>query len=202
MIVNAVLSALLNLLVLAGFPFLFYFAWQKWKWKRPFREIVQRAGLQLGAVRYIGYSLAFAIVSVAVVAAWLPAERLAREGSAGRQFVGLGLGGTSITLALLYGVIKTGFSEEFLFRGLIAGSLSRRLPIAWANVVQAFIFLIPHLFLLLIMPNMWGFLIVVFAGALFLGWVRIKSGSILGPWLIHASLNVTMGLGVAIGTAP
>jgi membrane protease YdiL (CAAX protease family) len=37
-------------------------------------------------------------------------------------------------MALLYGVVKTGFSEELLFRGLIAGSLSRRLPLLWATL--------------------------------------------------------------------
>ena len=35
----------------------------------------------------------------------------------------------------------------------------------------------------------------------FTGWLRIKSGSILGPWLIHASANVAMCLNVAIQTA-
>ena len=39
--------------------------------------------------------------------------------------MGLGLTGTSIAMALLYGVVKTGFAEELLFRGLIAGSLGR-----------------------------------------------------------------------------
>ena len=54
-------------------------------------------------------------------------------------------------MALLYGVVKTGFPEELLFRGLIAGSLSRRFSLLWANVVQALIFLIPHLLVLRIM---------------------------------------------------
>jgi membrane protease YdiL (CAAX protease family) len=39
------------------------------------------------------------------------------------------------------------------------------------------------------------------AGALFCGWVRIKSGSIFGSWLLHASGNVAMCLSVAIRTA-
>ena len=47
-------------------------------------------------------------------------------------------------MALLYGVVKTGFAEELLFRGLIAGSLGRRLPLVWANLLQALIFLLPH----------------------------------------------------------
>ncbi len=202
LLANAALSALLNLLVLAGLPFLFYFTYHKWRRKRGFREIAQRAGLQLGEGRYVGYSLAFALAAVAIFVIWPPPlEPFVREGSAQRSFVGLGLGGPTILMALLYGVVKTGFSEELLFRGLIAGSLSRRLSLLWANLVQALIFLVPHLLLLLIMPEMWGILPLVFAGALFKGWVRIKSGSIIGPWLIHASLNVAMSLSVAIRTA-
>ncbi len=79
-------------------------------------------------------------------------------------------------MALIYGGIKTGFAEEFLFRGLIAGSLSLRLSLVSANLVQALIFLAPHLLILLVLPEMWPILPAVFAGALFAGWVRIKSG--------------------------
>jgi membrane protease YdiL (CAAX protease family) len=104
-------------------------------------------------------------------------------------------------MALLYGVVKTGFTEELLFRGLIAGSLSRRLSVVWANIVQALIFLLPHLLVVKIMPEMWGILPVIFASALFMGWVRIRSGSIVGSWLIHAFANIAICLSVAIRTA-
>lgn len=104
-------------------------------------------------------------------------------------------------MALLYGVAQTGFTEELLFRGLIAGSLSRRFSLLWANLVQAFIFLIPHVLVLRIMPEMWGILPVIFAIALLVGWVRIKSRSIIGGWVIHASVNVATCLSVAIRTA-
>jgi membrane protease YdiL (CAAX protease family) len=104
-------------------------------------------------------------------------------------------------MALLYGVVKTGFPEELLFRGLIAGSLSRRLPFPWANLGQALIFFIPHLLVLRVMPEMWSILPVIFAGSLLWGWVRIKSGSIIGSWLMHAAANVAICLSVAIRTA-
>jgi membrane protease YdiL (CAAX protease family) len=98
-------------------------------------------------------------------------------------------------------VVRTRFPEELLFRGLIAGSLSRRLPLPWANLGQAVVFLIPHLLVLRVMPELWGILTVIFAGSPLRGWVRIKTGSILGPWLIHASGNVAMCLSVASRTA-
>ena len=199
LLVFAALSALLNLVILAALPFFFYFAWQKWRRKRSFKEIVRRAGLQLGETRYIGYSLGFTLAAVAILIIWPPPlEPLVREGSAMRSFAGLGFGVQTIVMALLYGVVKTGFTEELLFRGLIAGSLSRRLPLVWANVVQALIFLAPHLLILFIMPEMWVILPLVFVIALFKGWLRIKSGSIIGPWVIHGCVNMAMGISIAI----
>jgi membrane protease YdiL (CAAX protease family) len=199
---SAFISALLNLAILGGVPFLAYFAWQKWRHKRGFGEVARRAGLQLGEGRYILYSLAFALAGAAILMIWPPPlEPFLRPGSPQQPFRGLGLGGTALTMALLYGVVQTGFPEELLFRGLIAGSLSRRLSLAWANVVQALVFLLPHLLVLRVMPEMWGILPVIFAVALFVGWVRIKSGSILGGWLIHAAANIAVCLSVAIRTA-
>lgn len=202
MIANAAVSAVLNLLFIAGLPFLLYFTWQKGRHKRGFAEIAQRAGLRRGPGRYVGYSLAFALAGVAILVIWPPpVGPFVRDGSPQQAFQGLGLSGPSVLMALLYGVVKTGLPEELLFRGLIAGSLSRRLAPLWANLGQALIFLVPHLLVLRIMPEMWGILPVVFAGSLFLGWVRIKSGSITGPWLIHSSANVAICLSVAIRTA-
>jgi membrane protease YdiL (CAAX protease family) len=202
MLVNAALSALVNLLVLAGFPFLLYFAYQKWHHKRKLPEIAQRTGLQLGHVRYLGYSLAFAFAIVTILVVWpLPLGPFLRQGSPQQAFRGLGLCGPALPMALLYGVVRTGFTEEFLFRGLIAGALSRRFSLPRANMAQALIFLIPHFAVLRIMPEMWFLLPVIFVCALFQGWIRIKSGSIAGSWLIHASANVAICLSVATGTA-
>jgi membrane protease YdiL (CAAX protease family) len=200
-LVDAAISAFLQVAVLGGVPFLGYFVYQRRRYKRMFREIASRAGLQRGEPRFFVYSLAFAVVGVIVLIIWSPPlEPLTRQGSAQRQFVGLGFGVPAVTLAFLNGAVQTAFAEELLFRGLIAGSLSRRLALGWANLAQASIFFLPHLAILLFAPELWGILPVVFAGALLVGWVRIKSGSILGPWLMHASGNVTMALMVAIRT--
>lgn len=204
-VAGAAISAVLNLALLGGLPFLVYFAYQKARHKRAFRDIARRAGLQLGKGRYVGYSLVAAATTVAVLVVWPPPlEPFLREGSPQRAFAGLGLSGQAIAMALLYGVVQTGFPEELLFRGLIAGSLARRLPDAWANLVQAVIFLAPHLLVLRVMPEMWWVMGPIFAGALFAGWLRVRSGSIVGPWLIHATANVTMCLSVAArtGSAP
>ncbi|MDV7391046.1 CPBP family intramembrane glutamic endopeptidase [Arthrospira platensis SPKY1] len=148
------------------------------------------------------YSLVVTVIVVALLIIWTPPlEPLLREGAALSRFAGSGLTAGSITMALLFGAVQTGFTEELLFRGLIAGSLSRRLSVAWANVAQATIFFLPHLAFLLIAPELWAFLSVVFVAALLLGWLRIKSGSIISPWIMHGSVNVTMALIVASRTA-
>ena len=73
-------------------------------------------------------------------------------------------------MALLYGVVKTGFTEVTLcFRGLIAGSLGRRLPLLWANLLQSVIFLLPHLLILRAAPELAALLVPIFASATTLG---------------------------------
>ena len=160
-------------------------------------------GLRLGEPRYLAYAGVFALVAVVMLVVWPPnLEPILREGSAWRKYDGLGLTATSISMALIYGIAQTGFTEEFFFRGLVTGSLSRRLPLPWANLAQALLFTAPHLLFLHVMPELWRDLVFVFAGSLFAGWIRIRSDSMLGPWLIHAAVNVTMGLSVAIRTGP
>lgn len=202
MLLGSALSALLNLVAIGGIPFLAYFAYGKWARKRSLAEIAQRAGLQRGERSYIGYCLVFAIACVLLIIVWRPPlAPFARVGSPQRTFLGLGLTGTAVIMALLYGIVQTGFAEELLFRGLIAGSLSRRLPLIWANLLQALIFMVPHILVLRVMPELWPVLLLIFVVALLVGWARIKSGSIIGPWIVHAAVNVTICLSVSIRSA-
>ena len=199
---NDVISAFLQLAVLGVVAFFIYFLWQKRFRRRTFREVAQRAGLQFCEWRYLAYSLAFALIGVVAIVAWSPPlELFTRPGSAQRQFVGLGFSPLAIVKAFLYGAVQTGLTEELIFRGMIAGSLSRHLPFMWANLAQAFIFFLPHLLILQFAPELWGLLPLVFLGALVFGWLRIKSGSIIPSWLMHASGNMAMALSVAARTA-
>jgi membrane protease YdiL (CAAX protease family) len=196
-----VVNALIAVFVLAGIPFLGYFIWHKWRHKRRFAEIARRAGLQGSGIRHLLISAVIALAVAGVLLLWQPpVAPFLQEGSPQRPFAGLGLGMQAIVMALLYGVVQTGFVEELVFRGLIAGSLARRLPLVWANLLQALIFMLPHLLIFKTMPQMWMLLPLVFVLALAMGWVRIKSGSILGSWLMHATLNVTVCLMVAVRT--
>jgi len=202
MVADALLSTLLNLVLFAGLPFLGYWLYHRLRHKRRFGDIAARAGLRLGEPRYLAYSAAIAAACVGILLAWQPPlASFIGPTSPQRGFVGLGWSGLSIALALLYGTIKTGFAEEFLFRGMIAGSLARRMPLWTANLLQASIFLAPHLLVLIARPELWGVLPAVFAGGLLNGWLRMKSGSFFGPWLIHGAANTATCLYVAVGTA-
>jgi len=84
---SAAISALLNLVVLGGVPFLVYFVYQKWRNKRPFSEIARRAGLQLGDGWYIALSVGVALATVAILALWPPPlDPFLREGSPQQAF--------------------------------------------------------------------------------------------------------------------
>lgn len=201
--VTAISTAATNVVILVVIPLLAYVLFHRRRTGLSAIDACRRAGLRVGHVRYVWMCLLVSLAAVGALTLWPPPlEPFGREGSAQHAFVGLGLGVESLAIALLYGVVQTGFSEEFFFRGLIAGSLSRRLPVFWANVIQALVFLLPHLLLLTIMPEVWPLLIVVFGGGLFAGWIRLRSESILGPWILHASVNVTMALSVAIRSVP
>lgn len=198
LLAQALGSALANLLLLVVVPLAAYLAYHRVRHRRRPAEAFARAGLQLGERRYLGIAaVAAAGLLAAVLAFPPPLEGSTAEGSAFAPFAGLGLGPVAVLMALLYGVVQTGFAEEFLFRGLVAGSLGRRLPLAWANLLQALLFLAPHALVVLVIPSAWTVLPLVFAGALFAGWLRIRSGSLLGPWLLHAAANVGVALGVA-----
>jgi len=203
LIAHAAANALFNVIVLVAVPFFLYWLYHRIRHKRSFAEVAKRAGLAWSLDRYLAWSAALAVLVVVGLLVFTPSlEALTRKGSAMREFAGLGLSGSTLAVALLYGVVKTGFAEEFLFRGLLTGSLARRLPHRWANLVQALIFLAPHLLLLKVMPGAWVAMPIILAGALVTGWIRIESGSIVGPWLVHATANVTTALLVAGFSAP
>jgi membrane protease YdiL (CAAX protease family) len=202
LLINSALSAVVNLVLFVGIPGSAYWIYHRRRHGRTSLEIAQRAGLQIGKPRFLLLSIVVAaLIAAVLIAIPLELDVFRRRGSPQKEFWGLGINGLSVSMAILYGMIKTGFAEEFFFRGLIAGFLFRRTSFVKANYYQATIFLLPHFLVLLYAPEMWPILPVVFVFALLSGWIRNQSGSVLGPAIIHGAGNTTLCLIVAARTA-
>lgn len=113
---------------------------------------------------------------------------------AGSQFTGQGI--AAIPAAFAYGLIRTGLSEEILFRGFILKRVSNKFGFAAGNTVQALLFGLMHgvpfglatgnigvTICLTVLPGLFGW---------FLGWLNEKQfgGSVIPSWLIHGTVNV------------
>ena len=168
--------------------------------KVPWKEAWTRTGLVVGKSRW--WLISVALLPVFLGYAWLT-YRLAPvtandTSSAYFPLLGKGLTPRAVAAALSYGVVSAGFGEELLFRGLIAGALGRRLKLATANLIQALIFLAPHMLLLFVMPLKTAPLLVgVLAMGSINGWLRLKLGSIGPGMLLHGVGNTFVGLLVA-----
>ena len=79
--------------------------------------------------------------------------------------------------------------EELFFRGLLGGWLERRYGFSKGNIVQALVFLLPHLLLLTVSTSFWLVIAVQFLAGWVLGLLRSRSGSILPGWLAHSIMN-------------
>lgn len=160
MVAQRTVDTMVNLVILVVIPLLPYYVYHRRRHQRRLGEVLHRAGLQWGELTYLWH----AVVAVTVICGWVwlfppDLDVFTREGTTQHGFAGAGLSLEVISAALLYALVQTGFAEEFLFRGLITGSLSRRMPVLRANLIQSMIFLAPHLFLLFIMPEQWSLLV-------------------------------------------
>lgn len=134
-------------------------------------------------------------VTVGYILLLLLSVRLLPDGitTAGQQFSGQGI--SAIPVALIYGLIRTGLSEEILFRGFLLKRFQARLGFKSGNVIQALLFGLLHgvpfglvtnsistMILLTILPGAFGW---------YQGWLNEKQckGSIVPSWLLHGTMN-------------
>ena len=124
-------------------------------------------------------------------------DAMNREGIAQSKYAG-----AELTVGLLLLIIAqeaaSRLGEELLFRGLIGGWLVEKLGLIAGNTLQAVIFLLPHLLILLVASELWPLMLLVFAGGWFFGWLRYKAESIVPGWLIHILTNVASTLSVML----
>lgn len=91
-------------------------------------------------------------------------------------------------------IVLFALAEEMFFRGWLAGLLFRRLGFATGNIVQALVFLAPHVLLLLVSLRLWPILPLQLIAGWVLGWLRQRSDSIGPGWLAHALINLLPAL--------
>lgn len=99
---------------------------------------------------------------------------------------------TSVGAAI--GIALRAVGEEVFFRGLLDGVLMRRLGFRWGNLLQAIIFLVPHMALLLLDVMLWPLLPAQFAAGWLLGWLRHKTDTFVPGAVVHVMVNIVVGL--------
>jgi uncharacterized protein len=158
-------------------------------WNEVFRKI----GWQGSRPIYFLWSLG--VMFIVGGLGWLtfqavPSEVLTDPNINISDYAGWTLSLTSFLLVWLREAIYVALGEEIFFRGFLGGWLVRRLGFAIGNTIQALIFLLPHLLLLLVSQSLWPIIIVQLIAGWLLGWLRYRSNSILPGWLAHSLTNV------------
>lgn len=88
--------------------------------------------------------------------------------------------------------------EEILFRGLIFEPIRYRLGNGWAVVVSGMLFAGAHLLMVTTGEAIVGLVAIWLSLGLFLGALRVYTGTLWGPILGHATWNVIASLGALL----
>lgn len=192
-LVSQCLSAVLQTLLLAGVPFLWYAVSQRrvsgffaWLGLRP----ADRTPVKAMACILLGLALA----------TLLPYWYLYRSGSLTYSgftvdaFRQTGWSLQTVLVILVWALVQTSLSEEIFFRGFLCKRFSGRWGWRAGSALQAVLFGAIHL------PAVWGrgvlpaLVIFLLTGGIgfALGWLSLRraEGSILYGWCIHAAVNL------------
>lgn len=178
-------------LLLFSIPSLIYLAVLGRRSRLGAAEARKRLGLMVGEASGYGWALVLALPLLAL--SWLAVELIPSDVVNAPGVVIAQVSG----IAAVIGVVGRALGEEILFRGLIGGVLIRRLDFWVGNTAQAVVFLLPHALLLAVDPRIWPILPVQFLAGWLLGWLRHRSGSVLPGALVHAAVNLLVGVLVA-----
>ncbi|HOU16132.1 MAG TPA: CPBP family intramembrane metalloprotease [Anaerolineae bacterium] len=159
----------------------------------PFSESRKNVGWTLCTGKDVLYAaVVFAILAILAFIAlkFIPASVL--EGAS--SYAGQPRNVRSILAALIHEAFYIALGEEVFFRGFLGSWLFRRLGFRWGNLVQATVFLLPHLFLLAVSPQIWPVFIIQFCAGWGQGWLQYKSGSIVPSWFVHTATNLVSAI--------
>lgn len=191
---------------LAEFPFqLFLFslpvlgyALFQYRKETPEGEILDRLGLRECSLRQgllaIGGAVLVGGFGIAVSVSLLGELSELATGQTGvslsfAQYQQWELSVLSIIFIFIREAIYTTLGEELFFRGLLGGGLIRRYGFRVGNTLQTVVFVLPHVALVWIAPQLWPMLLVWGSGGWVFGWLYHRSGSILPGWIAHTFVN-------------
>ena len=190
--INEMVGAILQVLLFAVVPFIWWLITARKK-----ENFFKWIGLK--KITHEGNALVTVLLSVAVFLIYGCATTFLTKAfsgditSAGSNFAGKGL--SYIPEALVYGFIRTGLSEEILFRGFLLKRFANKFGFIPGNIIQAILFGLMHglpfglasgkilvAVLLTLLPGAIGF---------YMGWINEKKcgGSIVPSWLMHGITN-------------
>lgn len=191
--VNQLFSAVLQVLLLAALPFLWYLVTH-----RRAAGFFRWVGFVRAERPPVGWTAGILLAFLAVVL--LPYLWLYQTGSL--TYTGFTVdayrasGWSPMTLGtiLVWAAVQTSLSEEIFFRGFVNQRLSGLLGRRAGCAVQGLLFGLIHL------PAVWGrgpwpaLVVVVLTGGVgcALGWLSLEKadGSILYGWMLHAAVNL------------
>ncbi len=86
-------------------------------------------------------------------------------------------------LMLFFGLAIAGFQEETIFRGFLQSVLTERFGIGKGNIIQAAAFSIAHIGYYPL--TAWPLFILAFVLGIIFGWLKMKRGTLIVPWIAH-----------------
>jgi CAAX protease family protein len=196
MIIDKLIDAIVQVLVFSLIPFIVYIIS-----KRRIKGFFKYIGLTKPLKKTIFWAIIVSIVGIINVTL-LPLifpeikELMTMKGTIAGNLKIMGLSYNSVIILAIFALIQTSFSEEILFRGFIAKRLIHWLGYRTGNTIQAVIFGLMHVILLLLIaePN-YPFLIFVFIFSGIVGYLlgyikeKIGNGSIIPGWIAHGLAN-------------
>ena len=190
---NELIGALLQLLLFSLLPFITWLIFYRKK-----ESFLKWIGLK--KVEHAGKwqitIMAVIMATALYIGLMILAIKMLPDGltTAGSGFAGKGI--AAFPAVMVYGFIRTGLSEEILFRGFLLKRISERFGFVSADTIQALLFGLLHgiPFGLITDNVLVGVIMTLLPGAIgcFLGWLNEKrcAGSIVPSWLLHGFINV------------
>lgn len=196
MVLNELISAILQVLFFTSIPFLVYLLR-----KKTSKGFLNYIGIKKSTGRANLLALLLTVLLAGPLLALILTNEAFREimtdpFSVTGKIRALGPGFAAYTIILIAAVFKTALSEEILFRGFIAKRLIAITNFRTGNIIQAVIFGIIHTLLFLRITDNIYFLLIIFLipalGAYLKTYINEKhaNGSIIPGWIAHATANL------------